>query len=137
MRRVPAVTEIAMTFVLVVGAALLVQTLWILTTKDHGFEADRLLTVRVSPGTPRDLDRTDLRAQSRYSRLFFSDLQRPPRSDTGRGRRRAPSHARRSREPVAAGPNITLDGRGHPAGESSTPYRVRDARPTFEPCAFP
>jgi predicted permease len=118
MRRVLLSTEIAMTFVLVVGAALLVQTLWILTTKDHGFEADRLLTVRVSPGTPRDLDRTDRRAASRYFAAFFSDLRDRLERIPG-----VASAGAVSRTPLAGTAsrlaNITLD--GHPAGESSAP----------------
>ena len=118
MRRVLLSTEIAMTFVLVVGAALLVQTLWILTTKDHGFEADRLLTVRVSPGIPRDLDRSDHRAASRYFAVFFSDLRDRLERIPG-----VASAGAVSRTPLAGTvsrlANITLD--GHPAGESSTP----------------
>jgi putative ABC transport system permease protein len=118
MRRVLLSTEIAMTFVLVVGAALLVQTLWILTTKDHGFEADRLLTVRVSPGTPRALDRSDRRADSRYFAGFFSDLRDRLERIPG-----VASAGAVSRTPLAGTAsrlaNITLD--GHPAGESLTP----------------
>ena len=99
MRRVLLATEVAVTFVLVVGAALLVQTLWNLSTKERGFEADRLLTVRVSPGAPRDLDRMDRRAPSRYFAAFFSDLLN--RSSGYRAwPRPAPCRARRSREPL-------------------------------------
>ena len=119
-RRVVLSTEVAMTFVLVVGAALLVQTLWNLTTKDRGFDADRLLTVRVSPGTPRDLDRTDRRADSRYFSMFFSDLrdrlERIPGVASAGAVSRAPLAGTASR--LA---NITVDGQGHPAAKSSTP----------------
>lgn len=51
-RRVLLSTEVAITFVLVVGAALLAQTLWNLNRKERGFDAERLLTVRVAPGLP-------------------------------------------------------------------------------------
>ena len=119
-RRVLLSTEVAMTFVLVVGAALLVQTLWNLSTKDRGFEADRLLTVRVAPGTPRDLDRTDRRADSRYFAMFFGDLrdrlERIPGVASAGAVSRAPLAGTASR--LA---NITVDGRGHPPAESSTP----------------
>jgi putative ABC transport system permease protein len=74
LRRVLLSTETAVTFVLVVGAALLVQTLWNLNAQDKGFDADRLLTVRVTPGLPPDLDRRDFRAGSTFFALFFSDL---------------------------------------------------------------
>ena len=67
--------ETAVTFVLVIGAALFVQTLWNLSAQDKGFDADRLLTVRVSPGLPPDLDRRDFRAGSTFFALFFSDLR--------------------------------------------------------------
>src|SRR5688572_29599639 len=117
-RRVLLSTEVAVTFALVVGAALLVQTFWNLSMKDRGFEADRLLTVRVSPGTPRDINRTDRRADSRYFATFFSDL----RDRLGRIPGVASAGAV-SRTPLAGTlsrlANITLD--GHPAGESSTP----------------
>jgi putative ABC transport system permease protein len=118
--RVVLSTEVAMTFVLVVGAALLVQTLWNLSTKDRGFEADRLLTVRVSPGPPRDLDRTDHRADSRYFALFFSGLRDRLERIPG-----VASAGAVSRTPLAGTvsrlSNITVDGQGQSVGESSTP----------------
>jgi len=119
MHQVLLATEIAVTFVLVVGAALLVQTLWHLSTKDRGFQADRLLTVRVSPGTPRDLDRTDRRADSRYFAIFFTGLkdrlERIPGVVSAGAVSRAPLAGTVSRLS-----NITVDGR-HAAGESSAP----------------
>ena len=112
-------TEIAVTFVLVVGAALLVQTLWNLSTKERGFQPDRLLTVRVSPGTPRDLDRTDRRADSRYFATFFTGLkerlERIPGVVSAGAISRAPLAGTASRLS-----NISVAGR-HTAGESSTP----------------
>jgi predicted permease len=75
LRRVLLSAETAVTFVLVVGAALFVQTLWNLSAQDRGFDADRLLRVRVSPGLPRDVDRREHRAGSRFFALFFSDLR--------------------------------------------------------------
>ena len=120
MRRILLSTEVAMTFVLVVGATLLVQTLWNLSTKDRGFEADRLLTVRVSPGAPRDLDRTDRRADSRYFAMFFSELrdrlERIPGVASAGAVSLAPLAGTASR--LA---NIAVDGRGHVADDSLTP----------------
>jgi putative ABC transport system permease protein len=120
MRRVLLATEVAMTFVLVVGAALLVQTLWNLSTKDRGFEADRLLTVRVSPGTPRDLDRTNPQAPSRHFATFFGDLRDRMERIPG-----VVSAGAVSLTPLAGTAsrlaNIGVDGQGRPAGESSTP----------------
>ena len=74
-RRVLLTAETAVTFVLVVGAALLVQTLWNLSTQDRGFDAERLLTARVSPVLPADLDRSNRGADSAFFSLFFSDLR--------------------------------------------------------------
>ena len=74
-RRVLLSAETAVTFVLVVGAALFVQTLWNLGARDRGFDADRLLTVRVSPGLPPDVDRRAHRAGSTFFARFFSDLR--------------------------------------------------------------
>jgi putative ABC transport system permease protein len=67
-------TEIAVTFVLVVGAALFAQTLWTLTAQDKGFDPDRMLTVRVAPGVPPTLDRTSRQAAPAYWAGFFADL---------------------------------------------------------------
>jgi putative ABC transport system permease protein len=120
MRRVLLSTEVAVTFVLVVGASLLVQTLWNLSTKDRGFEADRLLTVRVSPGVPRDLDRTDRKADSRYFATFFGELrdrlERLPGVVSVGAVSRAPLAGTASR--LAS---ISVDGRGQPDAESSAP----------------
>ena len=119
-RRVLLSAEVALTFVLVVGAALLVQTLWNLGTKDRGFEADRLLTVRVSPGTPRDLDRTDRRAPSRYFATFFSDLNNRLARIPG-----VASAGAVSRTPLAGTlsrlSNIAVDGRTYSEPGSSVP----------------
>jgi putative ABC transport system permease protein len=121
MRRILLSTEVAITFVLVVGAALLVQTLWNLSTKDRGFEADRLLTVRVSPVALSDLDRsTDHGAVSRYLATFFSEvrdrIERIPGVISAGAVSLAPLAGTASR--LA---NIAVDGQGHPAAESSTP----------------
>jgi putative ABC transport system permease protein len=74
-RRLLLSAETAVTFVLVVGAALFMQTLWNLSAQDRGFDADRLLTVRVSTGLPPDLDRSERRAGSRFFAVFFSELR--------------------------------------------------------------
>jgi predicted permease len=75
LRRALLSAEAAITFVLVVGAALLVQTLWNLTIAPKGFDSARTLTARVAPGLPRGLDRTDPQAGSRYFADFFTDLR--------------------------------------------------------------
>jgi putative ABC transport system permease protein len=114
MRRILLSSEIAITFVLVVGAALLVQTLWNLSTKDRGFEADRLLTVRVSPEAPRDRD------GKAYFALFFTDLrarlERVPGVVSAGAVSRAPLTGT-----VTGLSNIVVDGRGPRAAESTTP----------------
>ena len=81
-RRLLLSVETAVTFVLVVGATLLVQTVWNLSRQDTGFDADRLLTVRVNPGIPPEMDRrarfgpdNQFGAVSRYWANFFTDLR--------------------------------------------------------------
>ena len=117
-RRVLLSTEVAVTFALVVGAALLVQTFWNLSMKDRGFEADRLLTVRVAPVAPREIQRG---AQSSlYYAGFFGDvrdrLQRIPGVASAGAVSLAPLGGTASR--LA---NIAVDGEDGPAEESSTP----------------
>ncbi len=73
-RRLLLSAETAVTFVLVIGAALFVQTLWNLSAQDRGFDADRLLAVRVTPGVPPDVDRRE-RGWSKFFTLFFTDLR--------------------------------------------------------------
>jgi putative ABC transport system permease protein len=81
MRRALLSVEAAVTFVLVVGAALFAQTLWNLAAEDKGFDADQMLTVRVTPGAPGDIARserqpgTDFRAQAVYFSEFFGGLR--------------------------------------------------------------
>ena len=98
-RRVLLSAETAVTFVLVIGAALFVQTLWNLSAQDRGFDADRLLTVRVSPGLPPDLDRTRPRARARRSLRCSSATCETAWSVYRRdlGRRRVARAARRNR----------------------------------------
>jgi predicted permease len=74
-RRLLLSAESGVTFVLVVGAALFAQTLWNLTNHDRGFDADRLLTMRVAAGLPTNPNRNDRRAGSKYFVTFFEDLQ--------------------------------------------------------------
>jgi predicted permease len=49
--------EVALTVVLVVGAGLLIKSLWRLTQVNPGFRAERILTVRVSPSRSYCRDR--------------------------------------------------------------------------------
>jgi putative ABC transport system permease protein len=73
-RRALLSTEVAVTFVLVVGAALMVQTLWNLHRKERGFDAERLLTMRVAPGLPQGIDRSQRAQGLTYFAGFFADL---------------------------------------------------------------
>ena len=63
--------EVAVTFILVVGAALMVQTLWNLNQKEHGFDTERVLTMRVAPGLPSGVDRSKPAAGQSYFAEFF------------------------------------------------------------------
>jgi predicted permease len=72
MRRLLLSVETAVTLVLLVGAALFVQTLWNMSTQDRGFDADRLLAVRVAPGLPSNLERE---ARSTFFASFFNDMR--------------------------------------------------------------
>ena len=81
-RRLLLSVETAVTFVLVVGAGLLAQTLWNLSTQEHGFDAERLLTVRVTSGLPPETDRRarfgpegEFRVVPQYWATFFTDLR--------------------------------------------------------------
>jgi predicted permease len=74
-RRLLLSAETGMTFVLFVGAVLFAQTLRNLSVEDKGFEADRVLTVRVAPGLPSDLDTRDPKAGSKFFAAFFSNLR--------------------------------------------------------------
>src|SRR5437762_3565272 len=69
LRRSLLIAEVAVTFVLVVTAALLSQTLWNLYHSTLGFKGDRILTAAVAPnmsGTIPELQR--------LTSTFFSDL---------------------------------------------------------------
>ena len=74
-RRTLVAVEVAVTFVLVVGAALLSQTYWNLNTQERGFDADQVVTMRVSPGLPPAVGQ-DFRAGQRFFAAFFTDLTR-------------------------------------------------------------
>jgi putative ABC transport system permease protein len=75
LRRLLLSAETAFTFILFVAAALFVQTLWNLSARDRGFDADRVLTVRVAPGLPTGLSDRDHRAGSKFFANFFDDLR--------------------------------------------------------------
>ena len=72
MRRLLLSIETAVTLVLLVGAALFVQTLWNINAQDRGFDADRLLAVRVAPGLPPNLEHG---ARSTFFASFFHDMR--------------------------------------------------------------
>jgi predicted permease len=74
-RRLLLSAETGLTFVLFVGAVLFAQTLRNLSVEDKGFEADRVLTVRVAPGLPSDLDTRDPKAGPKFFAAFFSNLR--------------------------------------------------------------
>jgi predicted permease len=74
-RRALLSVEVAATFVLVVGAALLAQTVWNLTSKERGFDADRLLTMRVAAGV-RIAGQHDVATGQAAVAVYFSDLTR-------------------------------------------------------------
>jgi putative ABC transport system permease protein len=118
MRRLLLAMETAMTLVLVVGAALFVQTLWNLSAQDRGFDADRLLAVRVAPGLPPNVDR-ELR--STFFTSFFNDMRN--RLD------RIPGVT--SAAAVSLGP---LEGSG--AGLQSVAVNGRTVSSQFVPVAF-
>jgi predicted permease len=72
MRRLLLSVEIAVTLVLLVGAALFVQTLLNISAQDRGFDADRLLAVRVAPGLPANLERG---SRATFYASFFHDMR--------------------------------------------------------------
>jgi len=69
LRRSLLITEVAATFVLVVTAALLVQTLWNLYHAKRGFEGDRILTAAVMPNMSGTIPEIQ-----HLTSTFFSDL---------------------------------------------------------------
>ena len=75
LRQVILAAETAITFVLFVGAVLLAETLWNLSVQNRGFDADGLLTVRVAPILPSDVNRSDRRPRSKFFATFFTDLR--------------------------------------------------------------
>jgi putative ABC transport system permease protein len=74
-RHVLLSAETAITFVLVVAAALLAQTLWNLQVQDKGFDAHELLTVRVTAILPDGINQRDRLARSSFLAAFFNDLR--------------------------------------------------------------
>ncbi|MPZ20265.1 MAG: FtsX-like permease family protein [Luteitalea sp.] len=119
-RRVLLSAETAVTFVLVVAAALFGQTLWNLSAQDRGFDADRLLTVRVSPGLPAEIDQDDFQAGSTFFALFFSDLR--DRLERIPGVASAAAISLGPLDGIGAGfGNLAVDGRTVSAEESRVP----------------
>lgn len=76
LRQMLLAAETAVTFVLFVGAVLLGETLWNLSVQNRGFDGDHVLTVRVAPGLPSDLNASDRRAGPRFLATFFTELRR-------------------------------------------------------------
>jgi putative ABC transport system permease protein len=116
-RRALLSIEVAVTCVLVVGAALFAQTLWNLTARDKGFDPDRMMTVRVSPGIPAGLDRRSEGAVPAYWARFFADLR--TRLERIPGVESAGAISLPPLAGTAAGlVNIAVDGRTDPSSES-------------------
>jgi predicted permease len=69
------VAEVALTLVLVIGAGLMMRTLWSLSHVDAGFRADGVLTLRVQPSGGR-YDTNDKRVQ--YVRTLLERLASLP-----------------------------------------------------------
>jgi putative ABC transport system permease protein len=122
-RRFLLSAETAVTFVLIIGAALFAQTLWNLSAQNRGFDADRLLTVRVSPGLPPEINPRDRDARSGFFALFFTDLR--DRLE------RIPGVA--SAGAVSLGP---LDGISAGFGNISVDGRTASIQDSFVPVAF-
>ena len=118
-RRALLSAEVAVTFVLVVTAVLFARTLWNLTVLDKGFDQDRMLTLRVAPGLPPDLDRSNPKAASAYWSGFFADL-----STRLEGIRGVESAGAISLPPLAGTAstvvNVSLDGRAVSTAENHT-----------------
>ena len=109
--------EVGLTFVLVVGAALLVQTMWNLTHKERGFDPEGLLTARVSPGLPKSAGQ-DFRSEQLYFAGFFTDLTERLKALPG-----VSTAAAVSTVPFAGtGPGmggVSVEGRAAPEGDAS------------------
>jgi predicted permease len=52
LRRALAISEVALAFVLVIGAGLLVKSLWELVRVNPGFQAESIMTARITPNKP-------------------------------------------------------------------------------------
>ena len=112
-RRALVSAEVAVTFILVVGAGLMVQTLWSLSQKDRGFEADGLLTVRVSPPY-----RGSFREAQSFFTNFFIDLTERIATMPEVGSAAAVSVLPFTGTGVGMG-NVAVDGYQPPAGDES------------------
>jgi putative ABC transport system permease protein len=68
--------EVALAVVLVVGAGLLIKSLWLLVQVNPGFEAEQILSVRVYPNPSADMNRASYIA-------FYDQLLQQARKVTG------------------------------------------------------
>lgn len=94
--------ELAAAFVLVVGAALMLQTLSNLTASARTFDTDRLITMRVSADTEADF-LEDWRLNQQQTVTFFADLLRRVEAVPGVVSAAAASHLPLTRTSVGTG----------------------------------
>ena len=76
LRTALAITEVALAVVLVIGAGLMVKSLWILSRVDPGFRAESILTARITPNE-------NFCAHFARCRTFYNDLLERTRSLAG------------------------------------------------------
>jgi len=101
--------EVALTVVLVVGAGLLIKSLWRLTQVDPGFKTDRILTVRISPSQSDCADRVRCAA-------FYEELVQRVRAISGISEVAAVNAV-----PLGAElPAVVVDLEGHPRRPAET-----------------
>src|SRR5262245_14862124 len=109
--------EVALAVVLVVGAGLLIKSLWRLTQVDPGFRPERIVTVRVYPQGPKHQPQADSREQEATIALY-DELLRRARSLTG-----VAAAAAANTEPLSGEiPLLPVEMEGHPfvSGQPAT-----------------
>jgi predicted permease len=75
LRSALAIAEITLAFVLVIGAGLLVKSLWELVRVNPGFQTESIITARITPNKPFCADAT--RCQNFYNELTNRVLAKP------------------------------------------------------------